>query len=185
MSRNVEYDFHPFSDVLRIGAACYRDPADPLHRVTISPSAEYPGHWYAERSTGGYIETLKLPIRSDGLAYMLESWKVLSAIEYWSPADADLVPPTRPQQSRRHHVVYFVQAGPFIKIGFTSRDIEYRIAQMRTGCPFPIQVLGAIDGDQRTERALHARFAAHRHHGEWFRCDPEILAFVREHADAA
>jgi Meiotically up-regulated gene 113 len=37
-----------------------------------------------------------------------------------------------------------------------------------------------VPGTLQTEREIHAKFAAHRLHGEWFEATPELLAFIAE-----
>lgn len=78
-------------------------------------------------------------------------------------------------------MVYFVQARTlgFIKIGVTV-DIDDRINGIQVGCPDHVELIGGI-ADRRAyhlERALHARFDADRHRGEWFRPSEELLAFI-------
>lgn len=76
-------------------------------------------------------------------------------------------------------LLYFVQAGlggP-IKIGVT-RDLTGRIATLQTACPTELRLLGCCLASATSERDLHARFAHARLRGEWFRCDPELLAFI-------
>ena len=50
--------------------------------------------------------------------------------------------------------------------------------------PDTLTVLGAVvcEKPDELERELHARFADHRSHGEWFRPSPELLDYVAEHA---
>lgn len=75
--------------------------------------------------------------------------------------------------------IYFVQGenSQRIKIGF-SKDPVKRIAALATGCPEPIKVLGAIDGSQAGERALHLKFAHLRVVGEWFRNGPDLVTHI-------
>lgn len=77
-------------------------------------------------------------------------------------------------------IVYFLRAGGFIKIGKTTGHPDARVAELRTGCPFPIEVIGFIPGGLEDERALHRRFQAIRAHGEWFHATTELLAYIAE-----
>jgi hypothetical protein len=43
-------------------------------------------------------------------------------------------------------------------------------------------LLGSVSERVHKESDLHARFAADRLHGEWFRPSDAILAFIRENA---
>lgn len=78
--------------------------------------------------------------------------------------------------------VYFVQAvtgGP-IKIG-SAVVVEARVAALQVGSPYPLVVLGeAVGAGAPTERALHARLAKHRLHGEWFEDCPEVRVAMEE-----
>lgn len=62
-----------------------------------------------------------------------------------------------------------------IKIGFTTSLCD-RVHTLETGSPFPLTVLAFMLGDFALEQRLHARFAAHRVHREWFRDLPEVRA---------
>jgi hypothetical protein len=90
---------------------------------------------------------------------------------------------TRPEgfvapSKRSGELVYFVQAETGqIKIGL-ARDVEKRVAQLRTGSPVQITLLAVTDGGQPREFTYHQRFAEHRLHGEWFRPNPDILAEI-------
>lgn len=75
-------------------------------------------------------------------------------------------------------VVYFLRAGPFVKVGRTSGHPSTRIAQLQTGCPFPIELIGLIFGDSGREAKLHSQFSHLRACGEWFRAEPELLTCI-------
>ncbi len=66
-------------------------------------------------------------------------------------------------------MIYFAEAVGLdrVKIG-TSRDVPRRLKALATLCPCPVRLLRTIEGWLDDERALHALFAAHRSHGEWF-----------------
>lgn len=75
--------------------------------------------------------------------------------------------------------IYFIrmgQDGP-IKIGF-SGNVATRFAGLQIGCPHELSLLGRMPGGLDDERRLHARFDALRIRGEWFRPEPELLAFI-------
>jgi hypothetical protein len=74
--------------------------------------------------------------------------------------------------------VYFVQGGPFIKIGW-SLLLQNRIAALQTGNPYKLELLGAIPGSIDTEREIHERFKKYRAQGEWFADCKELQDFVR------
>lgn len=82
-------------------------------------------------------------------------------------------------RGEKRAVIYFVQAetGP-IKIGSTSY-LASRMVTLRGQSPVPLTLLATMDGDRTAEFRLHARFAAHRLHGEWFSPHPDILAEIK------
>lgn len=65
-------------------------------------------------------------------------------------------------------IVYAIQAGDRIKIGFTT-DLPRRMHEMQTGSSVQLVCIGHCPGGQPLERALHKQFAGSRLHGEWFR----------------
>lgn len=77
-------------------------------------------------------------------------------------------------------LVYFLEAGPFIKIGRAKISPTKRIRQLQTGCPYPIKLLLWLPGGSDLERRCHRRFAHLRAQGEWFHRTPELLAGMRE-----
>lgn len=77
--------------------------------------------------------------------------------------------------------VYFIQSergGP-IKIG-RAINPEQRLKQCQTGSPERLVLLAVISGGRDLERSLHARFAASRLRGEWFKPTPELIALIGE-----
>lgn len=76
-------------------------------------------------------------------------------------------------------LVYFIQgdAGP-IKIGFTARTLASRLRNLQTASSAELRVLGWQRGGPELEQELQARFEGHRLRGEWFRPDPELLAYI-------
>jgi hypothetical protein len=70
------------------------------------------------------------------------------------------------------HVVYLAQdARGLIKIG-TTRYRDKRVRAVKA------ELLAWLPGDVRTEAALHQVFAHLRVTGEWFRPEPDLLAFI-------
>lgn|GEM_PF-4696293 len=78
-------------------------------------------------------------------------------------------------------IVYFISAdhedAP-VKIGFTTRGLKNRIADLQTGNPSPLRAIFAIDGDQRLEGIIHRMFEHHRLYGEWFEGRDVIMRIV-------
>jgi len=54
-------------------------------------------------------------------------------------------------------MIYVLSIGPgkLIKIGYTGKSVEERIAQLQTGCPFPITPLFTVDGNIYQEKEIH------------------------------
>ncbi len=56
-------------------------------------------------------------------------------------------------------MIYFlsIMDGEYIKIGYTSRVIEKRLAALQTGNPFEIKLIFSIDGSLKQEKEVHCR----------------------------
>lgn len=74
--------------------------------------------------------------------------------------------------------IYVVGFGCYVKIGFTSGPIEYRLVGIQTGAPEKLTVVAQFDGTVPQERALHRRFSAHRSYGEWVHREGELAAWI-------
>jgi hypothetical protein len=76
-------------------------------------------------------------------------------------------------------MIYFIGfKTTHIKIGYTS-DLNRRIKELQTGCPFKLKVLATMQGDSQTEAGLHLMFASKRAVGEWFRAHGDLEYFVK------
>jgi hypothetical protein len=75
--------------------------------------------------------------------------------------------------------VYFIEAGDFIKIGYTRSPVARGI-KMTTDSPFELKLLHLEDGTFKREKVIHRHFAAIRVRGEWFRKTPELLEFIEQ-----
>lgn len=74
--------------------------------------------------------------------------------------------------------VYFLKADRFLKIGKSSGSPFSRIADLQTGCPFPLVPIAHINGGRSKELELHKRFNKYRVHGEWFIFSGELVEFI-------
>lgn len=74
--------------------------------------------------------------------------------------------------------IYFAKCGDRIKVGI-SNNVGARLSQLRTGAGAPVELLAAVDGDNRIERALHNKLKQYRVDGEWFRDCPETRAAIQ------
>lgn len=74
--------------------------------------------------------------------------------------------------------VYFVGTPTAVKIGFAA-DVERRLCQLQTGCPYPIQVFAVIpDCAPPVERVFHTALAEYRGVGEWFQHNEVLKAII-------
>ncbi|MBU0491029.1 MAG: GIY-YIG nuclease family protein [Chloroflexi bacterium] len=82
-------------------------------------------------------------------------------------------------------MIYIIQAGDDgpLKIGRAANP-QQRLAELQHGSPAPLQLRATLPGGRTEERALCARFAAHRLHGEWFAPAAELLDWVQRQAPA-
>lgn len=76
-------------------------------------------------------------------------------------------------------VVYFVQIGKHIKIGF-STNLEKRLKSFLTTVSH-VEVIAAIPGDRALEKLLHEKLAEIRVERELFQPDYRISSFIRYH----
>ena len=70
-----------------------------------------------------------------------------------------------------------------IKIGFTARTVEKRLAELSTGSPVRLVVLRKVRAPRSFETWLHERFAGDRQCGEWFSPSPRLLALIDQVQD--
>lgn len=89
-----------------------------------------------------------------------------------------VMPPKPKKKHKTKWQTYFVQGRmtEFIKIGKSFNPRE-RLPTLQTGSPDELILIAIIDGDK--EKALHRKFQADRHHGEWF-FPKNILTFLKE-----
>ncbi len=82
--------------------------------------------------------------------------------------------------------VYFVAThdGQFIKIGWAT-NVAKRLATLNTAQAKPLKLLAKIRTRFAEEAHLHRKFAHLNVRGEWFRAEPELLAFARSRPKTA
>lgn len=82
-------------------------------------------------------------------------------------------------------IVYFIQAGGFIKIGKSSTEnLDFRKSMMQTGCPYKMEIVGYVQGGHERERDLHADFHEQRYRGEWFYASSMLLEYIAKNSVA-
>lgn len=163
--------------------------------ASVSPSGAHPGYFDISviEAAAGCATEMRRPVRLDGVQAALEFiiWPLGVRMEdfAWKKTVRPPAPVSaaKPEAERPFGpVVYFFRAGEFIKIGKATGSPENRVASLRTGCPFPIEVLGFIPGDLGVEAAWHRRFGHLRAHGEWFHAAPDLCGQIeRQLAEAA
>jgi hypothetical protein len=114
---------------------------------------------------------------------------IARAAEVNSAWDAD------PARRRRHKAayyetsrgfIYFVAAGPAIKVGF-SRQPQEKMAALRTTSAFPLDLIGIIVATQQLEKQIHSRLAAHKCESggeDWFYDIPEVREVIASYLAA-
>lgn len=75
-------------------------------------------------------------------------------------------------------IVYFLDCGPYTKIGYTAVHARARIRSIEGGNPFAMRLWVTIPGSMETEAELHRYFGKYRHRKEWFKFDDEARAEV-------
>jgi len=74
-------------------------------------------------------------------------------------------------------LVYVAECQGLYKIGYSIRPTS-RIASLQTATPFPVTLLGTIEGGKEVESWWHHHFKAKRVRGEWFALDAADLALL-------
>ncbi|WP_352999023.1 GIY-YIG nuclease family protein [Mesorhizobium sp. M0808] len=64
-------------------------------------------------------------------------------------------------------MIYFLEAGPYVKIGYTN-GIRTRLNDLQVGCPYKQRLLATLDGDERLELQIHDLAEDFHHRAEWF-----------------
>lgn len=80
----------------------------------------------------------------------------------------------------REGFIYIMQTPiALVKIGFSICP-KGRAGSLQQACPYPVRLVAYWPGNQYDERAYHAQFREHHHHGEWFREEGSLAEFVKE-----
>jgi hypothetical protein len=71
-----------------------------------------------------------------------------------------------------------------VKIGFTSNDIDNRIAQLQTGNPRKLHLVylyefASIEMAKQAERMCHWKLKKHQSTGEWFHYSDEVFSTLK------
>lgn len=160
-----------------------------LHRsgvviATITMSAQKAGHFMV-RVCGASASQCLAPVPADQVGPMLMTLADAHGVGVdnfrWSPVDdVPLDDPEETASASNGAIVYFLRAGPFIKIGKATGKADYRVSQLQTGCPYPIEVIGTVAGSYGLETELHQRFRHLRSYGEWFHVADDLEAAISD-----
>lgn len=95
--------------------------------------------------------------------------------ESYKPETLQEINADRYASQRNDCWIYFVLAKQAhkIKIG-RSKNVAKRVDNLRTSCPFDIELIAKFEADAQMELDLHKHFKAHRTNGEWFKVCDEI-----------
>lgn len=78
-------------------------------------------------------------------------------------------------------MIYFIttKTDPALcKIGVSVDPIS-RLSTLQVGSPVRLELRAVLDGGQREEQQLHAKYDADRAHGEWFHLSAQLEAEIR------
>lgn len=91
----------------------------------------------------------------------------------------------RPQEGNKG-LVYVIHATGTnrVKIGF-SFDPAKRLAELQTGSPFPLTLIGTCEGSFSLECRMHERLKDYRRTGEWFEFGPQEALDLLQQLSAA
>jgi hypothetical protein len=80
-------------------------------------------------------------------------------------------------------LVYFIACGQYVKVGFTSQHVRFRLSAMMTGNPFDMKVIGFSPGGYDLENKFHHRLGRFHHRHEWFHLNAESRKIIRQLID--
>lgn len=149
--------------------------------ASIWESQEHPGYFHCRVCSASVSETKK-PVIAEAVGitadHILGHHGALAKDLKWKRSDIPYTPAPAACPISKGEIVYFLRAGDFVKIGKATGSPTNRLSQLRTGCPFPIEVVATIDGGYAKERELHERFRHIRAHGEWFHATADLCAYI-------
>ena len=76
--------------------------------------------------------------------------------------------------------IYFIRVGHSgpIKIGYTRHFAFNRIGTLQGASPWPLTIIGHVEGSPAQEKHLHSTLAEHRMRGEWFAPNDRVIEVV-------
>jgi hypothetical protein len=112
--------------------------------------------------------------------HLLKAWRIVQETGQHVLMGA-ATRPVPPPQDRivEGEFVYFIRFRDRVKIGYTT-DLPHRLAVLPHD-----EVLHVQPGTRVHEKRCHAAFAHLRENGEWFRAEPDLMAFIDDLRAAA
>lgn len=95
-------------------------------------------------------------------------------MEGWRPS----VQRVKRSKKRVVGLIYFVRTPRAIKVGF-AKSLARRLADLQTSNAEELTVLGAIEGNYETEKAILLHLSEYRIRGEWFRDVPPVVDYIQ------
>lgn len=76
--------------------------------------------------------------------------------------------------------VYFIQSGPYVKIGIADRP-KHRLSMLQVGNPITLVILNTfkVIRANQVERSLHEHFNDKWQRGEWFRLSDDDVVRIQ------
>lgn len=78
----------------------------------------------------------------------------------------------------RQCYLYAIRSGDAVKFGH-ARNVHLRIDRLQTSHHETLQLVGCMLGTVEDEGQIHNRFRRAWIRGEWFRLEPDVVAFIR------
>ena len=80
-------------------------------------------------------------------------------------------------------MIYFIQQadGQYVKIGYTVRRLNKRLAALQIGNPHKLKVLAVFPGSEADEVVYHNLYKHQAVRGEWFKLSVKDIAGIRQH----
>jgi len=75
-------------------------------------------------------------------------------------------------------MIYFISDGDHVKIGFTKRNPEERLAELQTANPKSLRLIHVTHGNSEKVQGIYQKFKHLRLKGEWFKLNEEMQNFI-------
>jgi hypothetical protein len=76
------------------------------------------------------------------------------------------------------YVIRTIGKPAYIKVGYSKKYVHERINDIKTSCPFRLEILSIKEGTAKEEKELHEKLADFWIRGEWFRSCDESLGIL-------